>query len=429
MKRLIPNFLRNLDKKLLLTQPEIWLSKVHYVLFFSILSSILLVILSFVIPVEKNDIPTYAVGVGISYIPVLIGLAIWVSVVVRHNIDKEFGDLSILKEYKVILSYFISIVVILLLPFSIWIGAELKADTLISDEELAQDIVDYDKGSVFFNASITYTEQLGDGTCELGLKNHYNSIDEHFYGDTVLTYSSKAEVLEIIGVFAKIYENYSDKDVYQNRIIINPEEVFNRYFVNKNYSTYQGISRYTVRRNLIKLREVKQGFSAIESGLWMFLCIASIIATLLLYAFKNSRKVDFLIAIITMALVPIFYGVITLLLLGVFKVFGGGKTDEIYFLITITAIWLYFLGLVFIGRWASVYKKLYGVAAIIFHLSSVVFPAVFLIMINETRDYSIRWNDDVYVIFFIVNAILTLLLTPVLFKWVYRHLLSLPTKK
>lgn len=92
MKRpFVPGFLKKSDTRLLLNKPDTWSTRVHLVLWYSLLFCGLLVLLFLFFPFDARDYSSVATWSSLTGILCFIGLIVWLIFLLRFNVFKRFG--------------------------------------------------------------------------------------------------------------------------------------------------------------------------------------------------------------------------------------------------------------------------------------------------------------------------------------------------
>ena len=82
-KPLMPGFLKRAEQKLLLNKPGIWSTRVHLVVYYSVLFLLVLAALCFLEPNDPRDYSTTEVWTGFVTIISGIGIIVWMIYLLR----------------------------------------------------------------------------------------------------------------------------------------------------------------------------------------------------------------------------------------------------------------------------------------------------------------------------------------------------------
>ncbi|TAE53394.1 MAG: hypothetical protein EAZ89_07455, partial [Bacteroidetes bacterium] len=89
---LIPPFLRNLDRRLLMERPGLWATQIHYVVWFVLLGGALAVSHALLRKVSPDYVPDVDLDYGLMFIPAIIGGLFWAFRLSRFSVEKNFGQ-------------------------------------------------------------------------------------------------------------------------------------------------------------------------------------------------------------------------------------------------------------------------------------------------------------------------------------------------
>ncbi|HNN32358.1 MAG TPA: hypothetical protein PKJ70_10760, partial [Chitinophagaceae bacterium] len=135
-----PSFLLKLDERLLKNNPTIWSTKIHWVIWYSILFIILLSIISFVVPLEfrRDSVNGYWI-VFVSIIS-FISFVIWLIYLLQFNVFKRFGNFTALDSLKQLLLYYTCILCFMTFPFVFSVVEVVRVNSTYNSKELINDI-------------------------------------------------------------------------------------------------------------------------------------------------------------------------------------------------------------------------------------------------------------------------------------------------
>lgn len=170
---LAPGFLNRTDAWLLLHKPDIWSTRVHLVLYYSLLAALAIAGVSYMSPLHYQEHSTVFFWTWMTGLVSLIGLVVWIIYLLRFNIFKRYGKLSAGYSVKNFICYFISIACFVLLPFLPSYMETFRTKMKYSMAELIQDVNT-------INTSIAQIE--------------YNAIDHTWKIDTFYVHKNKPHV-------------------------------------------------------------------------------------------------------------------------------------------------------------------------------------------------------------------------------------------
>jgi hypothetical protein len=138
-----PDFLKNLDRDFLLNRPTLWVLKIHYIIYYSLLLNLLFLVVVCISPISYGNLQTYLnLGLWIVAIGELILLAYWWYRQFVFSVDKRLTYTKKSNAFLEILGYFICIMLIALplLVFSSSIHF-LQVPKILPREEISIDLI------------------------------------------------------------------------------------------------------------------------------------------------------------------------------------------------------------------------------------------------------------------------------------------------
>lgn len=138
---IFPSKLKDIDRYLLLHYPRLWITKIYYLFYWALLSNVILTLIIFVFPIKPHHIDDFwNIELGIFCIEILC-LIIWLIQQSFFNIEKQYGNTSIVKSWLEISTYMICI--FLILSTSLFFPFTVKNVTLkeVPEIDLALDRV------------------------------------------------------------------------------------------------------------------------------------------------------------------------------------------------------------------------------------------------------------------------------------------------
>lgn len=197
MKKLFfPSFLKNFDRELMLTKPTVWVTRAHFVSWFSFLGVIFLTLIFWVLPNDPRHESTVYLPTFFLVILSIVGIVFYLIYLLRFNVFKRFGNYnrrSMLSSFGFI---FLSIGWIILLPFIPSLIESFRADRAYSSEELVNDTdrlnfligeLIYDSLSTKFNRDTLFvSDKLVSQHCDS------NKIEVENYFDNGVNYCTQS---------------------------------------------------------------------------------------------------------------------------------------------------------------------------------------------------------------------------------------------
>ena len=134
---LIPDFLKQIDKNLLLNHPGIWSTKVHFVAFYTLVAISFSTLLA-ILQVNVKDLSSPDSHTIFMFIPAAIGLIFWVFKIVRFNVERGFGISSGWEMFKKQLIYASCVAMFAIIPFYYGHVVSYFNANSLSDQELVE---------------------------------------------------------------------------------------------------------------------------------------------------------------------------------------------------------------------------------------------------------------------------------------------------
>lgn len=166
---LLPAFLKNYDRKLLLSNPSTWETRAHYVSWFSVLVSLLLVLIFLIIPNDPRHESTVYLPTFFLVILSIVGIVFYLIYLLRFNVFKRFGNYIRASMLSSFLYIFISVGWLIFLPFIPSLVESYRAEKTFTTDELIED-----------------TDRMNFLISEI----IYDSLSTDFVGDTVFVSDS-----------------------------------------------------------------------------------------------------------------------------------------------------------------------------------------------------------------------------------------------
>ncbi len=384
LKFFAPKFLKRLDDRLLLNSPILWISKLHYVVYYTLIMWILTAIIAFVLPINLSDMVSTGIYYTLFTIISIILLCVWLYKNAIFNIESDFGNRKWIDEYKVFFTYFLCIFLLFssAYPFSI-IYSQRIANQL-TDEQMASDINTLNLAEPFF---VTNTYQYFQIQYEKKDTTHYAETDSSYVA-AAPTYSYKHDInryiswnkytpyrlvtdsMLIAGVLTatdqeKVFKQLKSNDARALQAIQDyysvlkryqvdfteqsPSEVLKRYkdlclepienlpadnnYYSKGTYYYDNYRMETILRNVSDAKFDGLFVFNWEFNLFMFYLVFFL--TLIFMLFKSVRWQQYLITVVSFIVIPILLFILTMILS-----WGRGNDMETYFMTAVLLIYL-----------------------------------------------------------------------------------------
>ena len=162
---LVPPFINQLDHELLINKPEAWSARTHLVLYYGLLFTGLLTLISFIIPNDPRTPSPSPYWVGFVIIISIIALTVWLIYLLRFNVFKRYGNITPLSRLTTFLLYLVAVGTLFLFPLIMPYVESYRANRAYGDRELVDDI-----------------NKINTKICQL----EYDSLPHSLKSDTVL---------------------------------------------------------------------------------------------------------------------------------------------------------------------------------------------------------------------------------------------------
>ncbi len=332
---LIPQWLKDFDKQLLLHFPLLWASRIHfaaYFLFFYTLFGVGIVALA---PVEASHVPdTYAVTIAIFFFA-LGGFLYWLYAQNKHISEYGFG-----KQHQFVslgqVGLFVVSSLLFLLPFLfVHLTSKARIRAAVSREELLADIKALTEADAFsgenlekLNAYKLPLAQVADSVNRADGDERYNyahlrynfykpfdlSNDYkqtlHPYKNNYLEYKSieevlrlpKAEQIRIIDAFIKTMRKYQHTSVYMGEEWPSAQTVYLAAIGDiETPPDWTGTHSQMAKDNIDRIWDAHQSLFADIEPLWMAFCFflaACYAFGLFLFAFRLLKWKIFMASVV-----------------------------------------------------------------------------------------------------------------------------------
>ena len=136
----MPGFLKQAEQKLLLNKPGIWSTRVHLVVYYSVLFLLVLAVLCFLEPNDPRDYSTTDVWTGFVSIISGIGIIVWMIYLLRFNVFKKYGAIHPLHGLVTFLIYFLCTGIIISFTYVHPVVETIRANMAYDEQEVVNDV-------------------------------------------------------------------------------------------------------------------------------------------------------------------------------------------------------------------------------------------------------------------------------------------------
>ena len=137
---LVPSFIRNIDRRLLLSKPSVWSARTHLILWFGFLFAAVLAFFCMLLFSDVKQDSNIFIITGFVIMLSLIGFIFWLVFLLRFNVFKRYGNPVRADGLKTFLLFFINILVIVSVPFIPAAVETFMANRQFGDMELVKDV-------------------------------------------------------------------------------------------------------------------------------------------------------------------------------------------------------------------------------------------------------------------------------------------------
>lgn len=139
-KKIAPGFLNRLDNYLLTDYPIVWISKIHYILWFGILLYLISTLIGFFVPVDLTSRADSGLWFLLLTVLSFILSWFWGYRYLIFNKEKNFGNLKTGDEYKNFLLVFLCISIFAWFGSPFVISYNTKVANMFTDKEIIDDV-------------------------------------------------------------------------------------------------------------------------------------------------------------------------------------------------------------------------------------------------------------------------------------------------
>jgi hypothetical protein len=434
----IPKFLKKLDSTLLRKYPNLWVTNIHYVVFYTLIFDSILYGLTrlkgFAITSETSDTIT---PVSLMIVPAILIFVFWFIKQARYNVDKNYGRSNIGHDYQNFFVYVLSIFLIITTVFIIPEGLSDNMKSAIPLEQLESDTDKLNKGYAYFHREVTFVDDeiVSRRSPVLILRDYYYISNSHTFKKVKV---NREIALNEIKDFIATHNKYTNHkiDLTASQVLEKAQNDINvrlpQYDEFGNY--IQSVdSKLEKMHRIYKHREgamfANSDFLKVLFGIVGFLALAT-------WMFKNVHWKNFLAAAITILLSPLVAGVIAIILFSLlqFRDNGSGSIFAVIILLNITSF-LWFI-IPVLNKKYSYMGVINGILLQLWLPFSVLFYSLMVYETSRRRyDYYSdnyeefhNWWESYFMNTYWIGWALLLISIPVM-KRFYKYMWALPKSK
>lgn len=431
---LIPRWLKKFDQYLLLHQPQVWVTKIHFALFFVLIfDAIVFGLTYYLYPVSLKDYSywrDYETPLLMMILPAIALYVGWFVFQSWYNVDKNFGKLSIKQDYLNFIFYWIIAIAFYSIVVMIPHGMHQKISSQIHEDQIKQDFEHLVKCSAYFDESrpveftsnqyIVWQKSSFDWEKAEQDRNYFYDFEY----DEDVTYKkvhlNESEILEDLGQLREIAEKYA---------VLSPQgkkQLSDGYFIDdlrlrgtSSFSTYEIMDQVW---DLYQIKNNEQGFPLWNSIYLKIVFAITGILAMITWIFKNVHWKNFIASMIIHILTPFIIGIIAL----AFYLTGTHNEEEGVFFLVIIATTLSLI-LMLIPWLQQKHNSVGIISAIVLQTWLPFLPVIFLGLYYEVYGNYFHTSEQMEQTYY-VGLILTLVSLP-FFKTYYQRMWALPKKK
>lgn len=436
LNSLIPSGLKKLDRYLLLHYPQIWITKLHYILLFVLIFDVILYSSTFFLyQVNLKEYyywRDYESPILIMILPAIALFVGWFVIQSWYNVDKNFGKLSIKQDYMNFLIYWLIAIsiysTVVVIPHAMHdkVASQLNMDELSKEYDIAvkfRSYQDYYHQVEFINGSykVERVKSVDWDNIEDYDRYYYPDYDTRVVRTEML---SEEEVLAELEQYKQISDKYTNY-YYNDEKLLDPD----RFIDDIRLQGYTEFSAYQVEDQIWQLYMLK--LNRIGFPIWndeyikILFAITGILA-LMTWIFKNVHWKNFIASLIIHILTPFIIGIFGI----IFYLFNIRDAEPIaLFLMIVATLTSIILA---ITPWLKQKHNSVGIISAITLQTWLPFLPFFYYLIylelvdHEYWYYEYRWQYLEYTYY--VGLGLSLISLP-LFKTYYQRMWALPKKK
>lgn len=181
LRKLIPEFLRQWDLDLQRSHPRLWSTRIHHHLWFLLLINALVFALGLLIRVTTVKFPDPEDLFGWIITPTVVYAAFWVYKVVLFTPERRFGIRKPFAEVGELGVHFISLLLIMTIPYNLAITVTYRIANLMSDAEFVEDVNTLNRNAYLFISGDGRLFSSPSNSYDAGAQPYLTSSSSHGY--------------------------------------------------------------------------------------------------------------------------------------------------------------------------------------------------------------------------------------------------------
>jgi|GEM_PF-1413169 len=361
LKKLIPPFLRRIDAYLLLNHPVAWISKIHIVLFYGLITWSLSALSGLAIPINLSQTQDLGLWYFLFTILAIVALCFWIYHNIIFNLEKKFGKRSWTDAYKVFFLNLCCVFIFISFPIPFTSIYNTRVAHTVSDEEFIDDINTLNAGETFVANNINNYESIYDTLTQLTSYDLRKPLTLDPYTPWTLKYDtlkhkglmsayaierlyrssrSDEEIKALIRSYTNVWKKYDISDygfisadslLIRSKYLRAHSPMESSTFYNFHHSYF---NTYELENVLRRIAEAKYGtLFLVEPEFLNFILYTCFYLSLLVMLFKIVPWKQFLLTVIAGIIIPILLFILSQL----FR-FSGTPSDDSYLALLILTL-------------------------------------------------------------------------------------------
>lgn len=326
---LVPSFLKEIDKQLLLKQPGLWASRIHYVVYFGSLGLGLAALRASIQPINLQDLPHPESAFAVLTIPAILALFFWAWWLQMFHVEKKHGIRDAMASIRNQFLYASGILLFASAPFIYSHLLSQKIAETVSHEVFIQDINTLNIGERYFPGDAGYSL-------------NWNHVDYQYWmgGSHTLTEQEIRQIyrknprredkLKQISAYMLVFYKYGGE------LPLNSAEEVLEHYEYRMHKSFDYESKYKVQANLAIIEEAHENSLSFQHKDFQQASIFFIFsAWLMLLVFTQSNWKHFLLTAVVGVAGCIFAGIFTAVMIEFFHINEAAPTSMLFLAILI----------------------------------------------------------------------------------------------
>ncbi len=414
-KKIAPGFLNQLDTHLLTKYPILWISKIHYVLWFGILLYAISTLIGFFVPIDLTSRADSGLWFLLLTVLSFILSWFWGYRYLIFNKEKNFGNLKASDEYKNFFLVFLCVTIFAWFGSPFVLSYNTKVANMFTDKEIIEDINTLNEVEPFIPTSYYSYENTYD---TLKKATYFNVNKINGYNN----YTPWRFLNDSIN-YPQIKSNYKLRLAYQPTSDYNvvKAKAEKHIAVCRKYGVFPQFSADEIARSYVKAQkagwidiqevqlngdyykeQIRTAFNNVfdakfgklfiwdKDFLWgMFYATFSL--SLLLVLFKLNHWKQYLIMAIVMALYPLVAFILTQIL------FSHSDSEVAFHWFVFLLFLLTIVSLFITAKQKNVFRPFYNILNQLFFILFIYMPMIIVYYLRRHTDtfhYSHYYNSD-----------------------------------